>query len=187
MTLTSSAQDIAKQHLADDLPVRWKHVCAVAAKAGQVPHAFTEADYKILVASAWLHDIGYSPSIRSTGLHALDGARWLRQRGFNERVNALVAHHSCAIFEAREYGLEDKLSSEFDNEESPVTDALWYCDMTTGPNGESLEVDERLAEIRTRYGPDHAVTRFWMHAEPVLVAAVQRTRRRLSAAGVQPM
>jgi DNA-binding Xre family transcriptional regulator len=29
-------------------------------------------------AAAWLHDIGYAPDLIVTGLHALDGARYLR-------------------------------------------------------------------------------------------------------------
>ncbi|MBE3016071.1 hypothetical protein IL992_44035 [Microbispora sp. NEAU-D428] len=31
--------------------------------------------------------------------------------------------------------------------------------MTTGPNGRHLDVHERLAEIHSRYGPDHLVSR----------------------------
>lgn len=33
--------------------------------------------------------------------------------------------------------------------------------MTTGPDGQNLSVEDRLAEIRQRYGPDDLVTRFW--------------------------
>jgi hypothetical protein len=62
---------------------------------------------------------------------------------------------------------------------SAVRDALWYVDMTTGPDGQDMAVDERLAEIRQRYGPDHLVTRFWEKAEFPLMEAVQRTERRL--------
>ncbi|HEX3192303.1 MAG TPA: hypothetical protein VHS30_21235 [Streptosporangiaceae bacterium] len=29
-------------------------------------------------AAAWLRDIGYTPGLAVTGLHALDGARYLR-------------------------------------------------------------------------------------------------------------
>ena len=39
-------------------------------------------------------------------------------------------------------------------EESPVADALWTADMTTGPRGEELTYDERLSEILTRYQLD---------------------------------
>jgi hypothetical protein len=36
------------------------------------------ADTDLLEAAAWLHDIGYAPGLAVTGLHALDGARYLR-------------------------------------------------------------------------------------------------------------
>jgi hypothetical protein len=116
-----------------------------------------------------------------TGFHSLDGARWLVRQGFDIRLAALVAHHSCATFEAAERGLGQALASEFPREESATSDALWYADMTTGPDGQDLTVDRRLAEIRERYGPDDLVTRFWRNAEPTPQAAVHRTQLRLSA------
>jgi HD superfamily phosphodiesterase len=68
-----------------------------------------------LEAAAWLHDIGYAPGLAVTGLHALDGARYLRDAQHADAMLCrLVAHHSCAIIEARERGLADVLSLEFD-------------------------------------------------------------------------
>ena len=123
-----------------------------------------------------------------TGFHSLDGARWLRSVGVDERVTALVAHHSCAWLEAQERGLAEMLRKEFDQEESATADALWYCDMTIGPDGQPVRVEERIAEITSRYGPDDPVSRFISRAEPVIVAAVRRTEQRLRAAeAAQPM
>ena len=42
--------------------------------------------------------------------------------------------------------------TEFLREESATADALWYCDLTTGPDGQDFNVDERLAEIRRAMG-----------------------------------
>ncbi|GAA1028539.1 HDIG domain-containing protein [Virgisporangium ochraceum] len=166
-------------------PRRWGHVCAVGTKAEWLAHVLPDpADRRDLVAAAWLHDIGYAPDLVDTGLHALDGGRWLRDNGFSERIAGLVAHHSCAMFEAKERGLADVLAAEFPQEQSPTADALWYVDMTTGPDGQDLSVRARLAEVRARYGPNHLVTRFWAKAEPVLVDAVTRTEDRLAH---QPM
>lgn len=122
-----------------------------------------------------------------TGFHSLDGGRWLRLKRVDERIAALVAHHSCAWLEAEERGLGDVLSTEFPREESAVADALCCSDMTTGPDGQDFEVLERLAEIRSRYGPGHLVTRFIMKAEPEMVAAVRRTESRLGCRVPQPM
>lgn len=188
MDLVTEARSIAAKLLGEDLPRRWRHVQAVGAKAAHVSAFLDESDQDVLVASAWLHDIGYAPSLAGTGFHPLDGGRWLRSQGLDDRVACLVAHHTCALLEADERGLAAELAAEFEREESETADALWYCDATTGPDGQNLDVLDRLDEIRTRYGPDAIVTRFIDRAEPQIVAAVQRTRTRLAEAGLdQPM
>ncbi|MCZ7425882.1 HD domain-containing protein [Micromonospora sp. WMMA1949] len=174
------ARSTAQLHLAEALPRRWTHVQGVAAKAHSLARLVGE-DRHLLVAAAFLHDIGYSPEIRETGFHALDGARWLRRNGFEPRLAGLVAYHSCATYEAAERGLIDALSSEFSREESATSDALWFADMTTGPDGQDLTPQQRLAEIRERYGPEDLVTRFWAKAEAPLLEAIQRTEKRLAA------
>lgn len=178
MRTVERARALAESHLAMALPERWLHVQAVAQLAGEVG-AVLDVDQDVLVAAAWLHDIGYAPDLVETGFHPLDGARYLRQAGVGERVSALVGHHSCAIMEADERGLLAELSAEFEREESPTADALWYCDMTTGPSGESVHAPERLEEIRSRYGPDHVVRRSMDRAEAVVLGAVRRTEERL--------
>jgi hypothetical protein len=158
------------------------HVRAVAAKADRVRRATRNPE--TLVAAAWLHDVGYAPDIVDTGLHSLDGARWLRREGWDDEITSLVANHSCALYEAQERGLGDVLAREFPRQRSATADALWFADMTTGPDGQDLTVQQRLDEIRGRYGPDDVVTKFWRRAEPELLEAVQRTERRLAR---QPM
>ncbi|MEU4789001.1 HD domain-containing protein [Micromonospora tulbaghiae] len=174
-----TAAEIAERHLAKALPRRWSHVRAVAAKATSIAWIVGH-DAETLTAAAWLHDIGYAPDIVDTGFHSLDGARWLVRAGASHRLAALVAHHSCASYEAELRGLGDVLAAEFPREESATSDALWFADMTTGPDGQDLSVAERLAEIRERYGPQHLVTRFWRLAGPPLFEAVKRTQDRLS-------
>ena len=112
------------QRLVLPLGRRWQHVRAVAASAERV--ALTAAlDRGILVSAAWLHDIGYADQLRTTGFHPLDGARYLLTQGFDERVAALVAHHSCAVAEARLRGLYSQVR-EFPDEQGAVRDALWF-------------------------------------------------------------
>jgi hypothetical protein len=154
-------------------------VQSVARKAAELGRKLGSDDVLLLVSAAWLHDIGYAPGIVDTGLHSLDGARWLRRNGFSDRLASLVAYHSCATYEAEERGLAGILEREFVREHSAVSDALWFADMTTGPDGSSVTVEERLAEIGTRYGPDDPVTRFWRRARPELVAAIRRTEEAL--------
>ena len=88
-----------------------------------------------LVCAAWLHDIGYAPAMAATGFHPLDGARFLAAARVSQRLVGLVAHHSCAVLEAELRGLSAELA-EFDDEPGTIRDALWYCDITTSPDGE---------------------------------------------------
>lgn len=180
------ASALAGDHLAANMPRRWRHVQGVARRAEAIGHV-VEGDAGVLVAAAWLHDIGYAPGIVDTGFHPLDGARWLRETGIDDRVVALVAHHSCSRLEADERGLTEQLVAEFPREESATADALWYCDMTVGPDGQLLDPQDRIAEIKTRYGPGEVVTRFIGRAEPEIMAAVRRTEERLGAAPDHPM
>jgi hypothetical protein len=163
------------------MPERWRHVGAVADSAERTGSALS-LDTDVLVAAAWLHDIGYSPALIDTGFHPLDGARYLRDLGWDTGVVQLVAHHSGAVLEAEERGLREQLLTEFPFEPSPAMDALWYCDMTTGPDGHTVSVEDRLAEIRARYGPSDVVTRFVERAEPELVAAVRRVEEQIATA-----
>ncbi|MFJ2087612.1 HD domain-containing protein [Micromonospora vinacea] len=182
-SLPQHAAEVSGRHLAVALPRRWRHVQAVAAKAHRLG-ALVPDDAEVLAAAAWLHDIGYAPTIINTGFHSLDGARWLLREGFSPRIAGLVAYHSCAAYEAEERGLGDALAAEFPKEESPTADALWFADMTTGPDGQDFTAKERLAEIRERYGPEDLVTHFWREAEPALMDAIRRTQDRILA---QPM
>ena len=179
--IVDAARATAERLIAHTMPRRWKHVRAVGRKAERIAPAFSVPDAATLAAAAWLHDIGYAPELVDTGFHPLDGARWLRSRGADRRVAALVANHSCALIEAAERGLDRALADEFPVEHSAIADALIYCDLTTGPDGRSLTVEDRLSEIRARYGAGSVVTRFAERAEKDLVSAVRRTQQRLAA------
>jgi hypothetical protein len=49
-----------------------------------------------------------------------------------------------------------------------------------------MAVEQRLADIRSRYGPSHPVTRALGRSEPLLTAAVDRVTRTLSARMAAP-
>jgi hypothetical protein len=177
----ADARALGEMLLADHLPDRWLHTQAVARTATRLTD-IPGVDRDPLLIAAVLHDVGYSPVVARTGFHPLDGARFLRTRGYDRRISALVAHHSAAAIEARLRTM-DGLHG-FDDEASPTRDALWYCDAVCGPTGEPTTPDERWAEVRRRYGPGHVVTRFLDEAEPTLRAAVDRTRERIAASGL---
>jgi putative nucleotidyltransferase with HDIG domain len=159
---------------------RWDHTLEVAACALSVAAVVPDEDRRLLVDAAWLHDIGYSPEVSRTGFHPLDGARYLMSVGASADLVGAVAHHSCALFEAEERGLASELET-FRAPSGAVMDALAYADMTTGPTGRGMSVEDRLEEILERYGPDDPVHRAISRARVDLVAAVRRTENRLAA------
>jgi putative nucleotidyltransferase with HDIG domain len=108
--LASWAEHLSRALLQEPLPRRWAHVQGVAARARSLAPVLG-ADADLLEAAAWLHDIGYAPGLAVTGLHALDGARYLRDAEHADALLCrLVAHHSYAIVEAGERGLADVLA-----------------------------------------------------------------------------
>jgi hypothetical protein len=177
---TDGAETLARALLEGPLPHRWAHSEGVAATARTLapvlgPHA------DAVTVAAWLHDIAYAPALQRSGFHPLDGARYLRDvQHADSLVCRLVAHHSCAAVEATERGLAADLLREFRPAPRSLTDALIYCDMTTGPQGQPMFVEDRLADIGHRYGPDHVVTRALTRSAPELTAAVVRVRRKLA-------
>lgn len=152
---------------------RWEHV-------QQVAHVATSfGASQSCVASAWLHDIGYAPQLDRTGLHAVDGALFLDMMGAPRDVVSLVAFHSGAEFEALERGLIDELLP-FDRPDQDELDMLIFADMSVGPDGQPMSVDDRIDEILTRYEPQHpvhrAVTKSREYLEECCGRATQKVR-----------
>ncbi|MCO1581235.1 HD domain-containing protein [Crossiella sp. SN42] len=188
----SNLVDVARETatgLLSSLDRRWRHVQGVAARSNEIrravhcpefSHEQNQLAERLLVASAWLHDIGYSPELSVTRLHAVDGATYLRERGFPEKIVNLVAHHSGARFEAEERGLADLLSSH-PFKDDIFSDALATADLTTSPDGEYISYNDRIDEVLTRYSPDNPVHKFWLKARPVIGDAITRTEQRLSS------
>ncbi|GAA2831774.1 HDIG domain-containing protein [Crossiella cryophila] len=183
--LVKAAGETAAQ-LLTPLERRWRHVRGVAARAAEISgavrrdgdsDAHNQAAAKLLVASAWLHDIGYSPGLVASRLHAVDGAEYLAERGFPPKLVNLVAHHSGARFEAVERGL-GHLMARYPFEDDEFSDALTTADLTTGPDGQYLSYTDRIDEVLTRYAPGDPVHEFWLKARPVIGEAITRTERR---------
>lgn len=111
-------------------------------------------------ALALLHDVGYgAPDV---GVHALDGARLLRDRHPQLAVFApFVAWHSNAAYEYARRGLSpEAVAAEFPRPlEAAALSLLWVSDFTTGPQGQPVTISWRLASIRERYGPSSPVMR----------------------------
>ncbi|MBR7836967.1 HD domain-containing protein [Actinospica durhamensis] len=181
MDLLAWARDLTEQLLAEPLPRKWAHSQGVGRRAESLAGILGE-DAELVAAAAWLHDIGYAPAVAATGLHQLDGARYLRDvEHADPRLCALVAHHSCACIEARLRGLASELATEFPPVGGLLADAMSYSDMTTTPDGEITDWDGRRTEILGRYGAGSLVFDYISEANPMIAESVRRVSERLSA------
>lgn len=163
------------------LPDRWQHSQCVAATAVEhVERLSLDAD--VVISAAWLHDVGYAPSLRDTGFHPIDGARFLRRLGWSSDVCDLVAHHSCSRVEAGLRGLDIALS-EFEDVRGLSRDVLWASDATTGPWGDRTDVAGRVRDVVARYGAGHMVARCMLVIAPELESAVRNVREAERAGG----
>lgn len=126
-----------------------------------------------LVTAAWLHDVGYAKSVVQTGLHPLDGARYVAGLGFSPDVVGLVAFHTGARFEAAQRGLLDELL-ELPEPPRQMLDALTLADLSIGPTGYRVTPARRIEEILTRYTPDHPVHEAVLQARISLMESADR-------------
>jgi putative nucleotidyltransferase with HDIG domain len=176
-SLTDWAAQQSQRLLRNELAGRRLHSRAVGLKAARLARHL-ETDGDVLVAAAYLHDIGYAFELRRTEFHPLDGALHLRDSG-HYRVACLVAHHSSSEYAADLLGLTRQLRS-FPLENSLLVDALTYCDMTTDLNGREVSLDERLLSVTARYGGNHPIAQALDNAEPCLRASVKRVEEWLA-------
>lgn len=177
--LIAKARGLAKKLLRKELPEQWLHTQGVASRAAEFATTVAPEDRSVLIAAAWLHDIGYASAVQDTGFHPLDGGLYLRADGWDDRLAALVAHHSGARFVPVERGF-GLMMAEFDFEDDAVSDALTYADQTVGPNGRRMTVPYRIAEAITRHGPDSPNARARVDRVPYLLAVADRVEQRLA-------
>lgn len=150
------------------LEPRWSHVSVVGSRAEVI-----EQVAPAVAAAAWLHDVGYSPALVATGLHALDGALWCREQGYPDEVVSLVAHHTGASFEAAERGLANELA-RVPAPGGHLLDLLNYLDLTTGRGGQDVSAQDRVKEILGRYEPDSPVHKAVARSGPDLLESARR-------------
>lgn len=186
--ITVQAQRLGAD-LLSALPSRWSHVRAVALRAEDLSADLDAEERDTVVAAAWLHDIGYADELAVTGFHAVDGARYLARLNWPSTVCGLVAFHTGARFEAAERGMPEELS-QFEVPARHLLDTLTTADVSVGPDGARVDPTQRVAEILDRYDDADPVHRAVRRSAPGLLAAVDRTVRRLALAGIvegQPM
>ena len=180
--MVAAAADLT-DHILASCPERLAHSRAVARRARFLALTVEPQCAPLLVAAAWVHDIGYAPCLRESGFHPLDGARYLRRISWPPEICNLVAHHSGARFVASVLELESQLG-QYPFTQDAVSDALTVADQTTGPHGEAMNTEERMSDMLRRHGPDSANAVAHQLRQPYLRAAATRVHERLESMGV---
>ena len=183
MDTPQEAVTLAKE-LLDGMDRRWSHVVKVATEAEELASTIFDdkSEGEVLVMAAWLHDIGYAAPLAKTGFHHLDGANYLGERG-EHRLACLVAHHSSGTQEGHLRGLDQEMS-RFPAEPGLIADCLTYCDLSNGPEGQPMELNQRIDEVERRYGRDDVVPQGLRLAYPLLAksfAHVESLRSRVGS------
>lgn len=167
---------------------RLAHSLTVGRKAEAIAEVLAPEHTGLVAAAAYLHDIGYAEDAVRTGMHQLDGARYLHRLGTEGRLCRLVAHHTFARVEARNKNLDGVLMAEFpppDGALLGLLDLVTFCDLTTSNTGEPVTVEARLTGIFERYAPQHVVAVTMREAEPLARDVVERVQRQLDQAAVR--
>jgi putative nucleotidyltransferase with HDIG domain len=131
---------------------RYAHIVGVVSLANEVESAYKEFGGKLKLAALY-HDIGYSAQYRVTGFHPVDGAMAARKHGLSEEIAQAILYHGGSWKEAQllRPDLKEYYADQCQMMATPLSRAMTYCDLHTGPNGEAFSVEERLADIRQRH------------------------------------
>ncbi|SIJ22307.1 metal dependent phosphohydrolase [Mycobacteroides abscessus subsp. abscessus] len=171
--IAGAAHGVAQIYL-EGSAQRCSHTRMVAIEARRLSAILVPGVADLIVAAAWLHDVGYSNSWQDTGFHPLDGARAAERLGFPLAVVELVAHHTGARYEALERNLSEQLSS-YSTPPQAWLSILNCADLTTGPHGAPVTAAERIDEVLQRYSPDHPVARAIQRSGGDLVGDAEAT------------
>jgi hypothetical protein len=168
------AVSLAEDLLSSDLPRRWTHVQGAVERARSL-HGVAGADADLLVSAVALHDIGFSPRLgfETSGFQLYDAVRYLESIDTPRRLVCLVANHANSRVEGELRGVGEEIL-RYEDERSLVRDALWYCCMTVGPDGQPMNFDDRVEEWLIRYSEDPVMGRFTEISLPELRAANER-------------
>lgn len=152
--------------LLENKPTRLRHILAVASFAQEISPRLGDDR---LVQTALSHDIGYADALRRTGFHPLDGAVFLAHRGADPEVIHAVLHHTGAREEAKHLLAVCSFYERLPYQPTILDDAITFCDTQTSPLGARVAIEERIAEIKQRYGQESVVSQVMDHMTPEFI------------------
>jgi HD domain len=184
MWTISDSRRLAEEHISG-MGHRWDHLSQVGRTAEDLAERSPLVTQDV-VCAAWVHDLGYAPGIVVSGLHPLDGARFLSLLGVPREIVSLVAFHTGALYEAEERGLADQLAA-FPQPVVEELDLLTMIDLAIAPDGSPILDTHRIKEILSRYEDGHPVNRAIRRSEADLLASSARGKHALGLADGWPV
>lgn len=113
----------------------WGRSLRAAQQATAAVRALDRPRGEVIVAAAWLHAVGQSPSVRSTGFAPVDGAVHLLAEGWPTPVVNLVAHQGQARLIAPSFDATERLAL-FERIQGWPSDILDYSIVMALPEDE---------------------------------------------------
>lgn len=104
------SQECARTLLEEHAPAAWAQSERAAHQADTAVKLLDRPRGEIIVAAAWLHALGESPSVSSTGFAPVDGAVHLLAEGWPTPVVNLVAHQGQARLIAPAFDATERLA-----------------------------------------------------------------------------
>lgn len=160
--LSLKAERVFIQLLSNDLN-RSKHTRTVVHLCHKIANQVNiDAEAKeLLIASAYLHDIGYSPVIADTGFYPYDGYIYLKENNWPDELCQLVLRHSQAhkmgdlippqVERLYEQGIDSRIHN--------IYKILCIADMMSDTNGRIVTFGERYYNILASCGKGSTVTK----------------------------
>lgn len=159
---------------------RLAHSAGVASQVDRVGYLLEGRWQPAITEAAWLHDVGYNDRVALTGFHPLDGARWVRDRGWPLETCRLVAWQDAAWVEGHLRGVDEVLEAEFEPPPALVVAGLTWANLTSSPAGGPWTVGHRLVDILRRYSADSIVHRATVAALPALWGPAREIESRIA-------
>ena len=96
MDLVAWAAEESRARLAP-LGSRWVHSRGVAQRARDIATTVDREDRAVLLAAAYLHDVGYAPELRVHGFHPLDGRALAQRAGSRSPRGSRCSSHGREV------------------------------------------------------------------------------------------
>lgn len=165
LILPAEAETFIRSSFAHE-PKRLAHILKVAelvresAQQIAAQHDLPDFDVNEAHCAALLHDVGYLQDLHRSGFHPWDGFYFLKEQGL-DRIADIIVCHSNSPEQAKLRGLPEIPVSE-----TLAAKLLTYWDTRVMQGGRVVTYEERLSDIKARYGEDGVVTQSHLAAEP---------------------